>query len=268
MRWDNVKSIVLKEYWTYVGNRKIIFSTLTVIVLYAIIIGINYITGPKALTSYSRAIAIKQISSSPTVFGIGPLDVKKMGDNAILLAAMVVQLPPTIAVFSYFTTYTSILASFFVERTLGTMEVLFSTPLEDGEILGGKIIASVSMGITTWMALFLTNTLGIEALTLKSLGRMWVPTQDYIILSVLYPLSIVLLAIPIGLLISARAKELGEQVGSLIGIIPVVIVLLLIRMDLVDFFRLIKILTVADFLMILASLKFLKFNRLSFISNP
>ncbi len=95
MRWDNVKSIVLKEYWTYVGNRKIIFSTLTVIVLYAIIIGINYITGPKALTSYSRAIAIKQISSSPpTVFGIGPLDVKKMGDNAILLAAMVVQLPP------------------------------------------------------------------------------------------------------------------------------------------------------------------------------
>ncbi|RLI72650.1 hypothetical protein DRO91_04330 [Candidatus Heimdallarchaeota archaeon] len=267
MQWDNIKSIVLKEYWTYVGSRKII-SILFIMALYAVVIGINYIIGPEALTSYSRELAMKQISSSASAFGINPSDVEKMGDNAILLAAMVIQLPLTIAVFSYFATYNSILTSFLRERMLGTMEVLFSCPLDEREIIGGKILASATVGMTTWAFLFLMNTTGIETITMRSLGRVWIPIPEYIILSVLYPLSMIFLAIPVGLLISAgMGKWFGEQVGGLVGIIPLLFVAVLPRINVMDFFELVKVLVGASILTIFVLLKFLKIKRLSFITN-
>jgi len=267
MQWDNIESIMLREYWTYVGSRKII-SILFIMVIYAIVIGIQYISGPRALTAYSRELAMKQISSSVSAFGINSLDAEKMGDSVILLATMVVQLPLTIAVFSYFATYNSVLMSFVRERILGTMEVLFSCPISEREIIWGKILASATVGVATWASLFLMNTVGIEAITLKGLGKIWVPTQNYIILSVLYPLSMTFLAIPVGILISTRmGKWFGEQAGGLVGVIPLLFVVLLPRINVIDFFELVKVLVGVSVLTIFIFLKFLRINRLSFIGG-
>jgi len=123
----SLKPVIIKELWQYRSNKNLI--VLSTNALFIIAIGLLLIlSGPQYLTPYSKQVAMRQISENPSIFGLSIEDVAKMGDQAIVFASLVSQLPLVIIVTSTLSSYMSIVTSLFYERLYKTMEVLLSSP--------------------------------------------------------------------------------------------------------------------------------------------
>ncbi len=262
--------VLLKEYWTYTENKSTLYSFLLPPLVLIITLIITILTNDVVLTPQTRALALNQITSSPGLFGIDSRDLKLLGDSTITVAILVVQIPIVIQIFTFIVTYNAVVQSFAFEKINKTMEVLFSTPLSEEDIVYGKMIACVTIGLLSIVICTLTNSLCIQYIFLSHTGKFWSLTFGYLTLSLLLPLSMLFLALPIGLFVSVRAKS-GDATkwGSLAGLFPIILFIIGWRYSPAMFFAIVELLGSVGFVMsmTLALISRKIINRLAFIVN-
>ncbi|AIU69627.1 hypothetical protein TEU_04340 [Thermococcus eurythermalis] len=265
-----VKTVISKEFWTYFGSRETLYSIILPAVSMVFVLSFVIVTRSQYITPQSRALAYKQITSNPQLFGITESLLQVLGDDAITIATLIVQIPMVIQIFSFISTYNAIVASFAFERINKTMEVLFASPLSESEIILGKIIASIIAGTLTMLSGILINVAAIQYVFIQHVGRLWTPTLGYMFLTVAMSISMLLFAIPIGLTLSVRAKNATQiKLGGLVGIMPLLLFLLASKVPPQTFFSIVQIIGLTSLVVsiILVCLSRRLINRFSFIIN-
>jgi len=271
MNFNYLKTIIRKEFWHYRSNYRL-SGGLTIILSIVILMEILAIkTGAESITPQSRALALKQISEDPDVFGLSPRDVNTMDIHVITFATLVAQSSLIISILTFLMTYTSVIYSFAMEKIDRTMEILFASPLSDREIILGKSIACSLYGILVWINILLANLLPVEYLCLKHLHKIWIPTRYYLDITVLLPFSMLLLAIFLGLILSVKLKNIESisLLGTVVALLPVLIFFIGTRFSTGKFFLLYRSLCVI-FLILLGLVIILAkkvVNRKAFITT-
>jgi|GEM_PF-3534910 ABC-2 type transport system permease protein len=267
---SKVKVILEKEFWNYLGNKDTFYSLVFPVISLISVLVFLILTNSQYITPQSRALAYNQILSNPRLFGISRRSLNTLGDTAITIATMIVQIPMVIQVFAFFTTYNIILTSFAFEKINKTMEVLFATPVEESDIVLGKMIASIIAGLITTFSAILVNLGAIQYIFVTSLGKLWTPTIGYIFLSIILPISMLLFALPFGLFISMKARSINQmKFGGFVGLIPFLLFVLAMKVPPQQFFTIVQLLGSTGFVisLILALLSRRFINRLAFIAN-
>ncbi|WP_202319781.1 ABC-2 transporter permease [Archaeoglobus neptunius] len=262
--------IFRKELWTLRENPSYLYSHIIPPLILVLLLTAVVLTNGVVLTPQSRAIAINQIKSSPQFFGLSHTDVDGLGDAAISMAVLIAQIPIVIQIFAYITTYNAVVQSFMTERVNKTMEVLFSTPLRDEDIIYGKILFCMCIAGATVALSGAVNTAAIEILYWMNTSRLWTPTSGYLTMITVLPLSMMLLALPLALLISVRAKSSqATKWGSLAGLLPIALFVVGLSHSPAIFFMAVELLGGFAFVVSLLLTVALKrtINRLSFIVN-
>ncbi|WP_297488233.1 ABC transporter permease [Thermococcus sp.] len=265
-----IKPIVVKEFWQYFSNKNLIVLSTNALVI--LVIGLLLImTGPQYLTPYSKQVAINQISENPSVFGLSKEDVARMGESAITFASLVSQLPVIIILASALSSYVSMVASLFHEKSNKTMEILFSSPLSESEILLGKLLSGLLFSLLSWGSNFVAVLGLLQYLHLKTLGSMWIPTKYFLVIAVFVPFSMIFLSISVGLIVSIKIKspELVNVISFPLVLVPIVISFISYRMRLEGVLQVYMLLGTVSIVVSLITAMFGKrvINRLVFITN-
>ena len=259
-----------KELWTLKENPSYLVSYITPPLILVLLLALIVVSDGVVLTPQSREIAVNQIKSSPQLFGLSDSDVSKLGDVAISMAVLIVQIPIVIQIFAYITMYNAVVQSFMNERINKTMEVLFSTPLRDEDIIYGKILFCICIASATIVLSGVVNTVAIEVLYWVNTSQLWIPTAGYITMITILPVSMMFLALPLALIISVRAESSqAAKWGSLAGLLPIILFIVGFSYSASVFFMAVELLGGAAFALSLLLTIVLRrtINRLSFIVN-
>ncbi len=262
--------IFRKEFWTLRENPSYLYSYIIPPLILVLLLAAVVLTNGVVLTPQSREIAVNQIKSSPQLFGLSDSDVNELGDVAVSMAVLVAQIPIVIQIFAYITMYNAVVQSFMTERINKTMEVLFSTPLRDEDIIYGKILFCTCIAFATIFLSGIVNTMAIEILYYTNTSRFWIPTSGYLTMIAILPLSMMFLALPLALIISVRAKSSqAAKWGTLAGLLPIILFIIGFSYSPDIFFMAVELLGgfafVSSLLLTIALRRAI--NRLNFIVN-
>ncbi|KUJ98649.1 MAG: Uncharacterized protein XD43_1687 [Thermococcales archaeon 44_46] len=265
-----IKPVLMKEVWQYFANKQLAGLLANAVII--LVIGMLLIvSGPRYLTSYSKQLAMEQISESPLVFGLSENEVAKMGEDAITFAALISQLSVVVILVSALSSYASIVSSFFNEKLNKTMEILFSSPLSESEILLGKLLSAVFFSLLSWGFAFASLFFLIQYLHLKALGSIWHPTLYFIIITVFVPFSMMMFSISTGLVVSVKIKssELINLMSLPLVLTPIIISFASAKLGLNRTFQIYLLLGICSLVasLIIAMLGKRVINRLAFITN-
>lgn len=183
---------------------------------------------------------------------------------------LISQIPIVIQVFAYITVYNAVIQSFMTERVNKTMEVLFSTPLNDEDIIYGKVLFCMLVAALTVGICGAANTAAVEFLYWTRFSRFWNPTTGYISMITILPASMAFLALPVALVISVRAKSSqATKWGSFGGLLPIVLLIVGLSSSPAVFFMAVELLGGFAFVasLLLTLLVSRAINRLAFIVN-
>jgi ABC-2 type transport system permease protein len=270
-RLSYLNTLIRKELWLFLLNKKnlALVSIIPIFILLTMVIPL--LMGPRVYTSATYALALKQIKESSFAFGLTQEDVDKLGENAITFAATF-QLPPVVAVFVALAASQTITASFMTEKSSGTMEILLASPVEIEEIVVSKVIAGVLAGAIVWITMFSGITLFLEYLSIKYIGRIWIPCMNYIWSMVILPISLFLFGLALSLFAGIRGSEfLAGLSAYIIVAMPVGILLItaIFQLPAQLFFLLLEFLGGLSFLLsiLIIAMSYKMIDRLSFIRN-
>ncbi len=265
--WLMMGVIFRKEIWSL---RSQLFGYITPPLILVLVLAAVVLTNGVVLTPQTKKIAVNQITASPQFFGLSESDVKTLGDSAVALAVLIAQIPIVIQIFAYITMYNAVVQSFMSERINKTMEVLFSTPLKDEDIIYGKVLFCMLVALLTIATCGIANTLAIEILYWMNLSHLWMPTAGYISMITILPASMMFLALPIALVISIRAKSAqASKWGSFGGLLPIILFIVGLNQSPVIFFTAVEILGGLAFVVSFLLTLLLKraISRVAFIVN-
>ena len=263
--------LIRKEIWLFLSDKKSLAVTLIIPVTIIPAIVIPIFAGPRIYTSLTYSLALKQIKENYAIFGLTSDDVDRLGENAITFAAMF-QLSPTIAIFTAIVAAQIVGRGFMIEKYNGTMEILLASPIEIEDIVIPKVVIGAMMGAITWSILFSVVTSSIEYITLKYIGKLWLPTAHYILLMVLLPLSFFLFGLSFSLLAGVRGSEALLNLSIYLVVIVSVCIMLtasILRLPAPLFFLLLELMSAISFLvsMFIIVISYRIMNRLAFIVN-
>jgi ABC-2 type transport system permease protein len=271
-RLSYLNTLIKKELWLFISNKKnlALVSIIPAFVLFFTVV-VPMLTGPRTYTPETYALALKYIKESSYEFGLTQNDVDKLGENAITFVT-IFQLPPVLGIFAALAVFQTITASFMAEKSSGTMEIMLASPVEIEEIVISKALVGVLMGIITWMMLFLGMTLSLEYLSIKYIGKIWIPCMNYIWSMVILPISLLLLGLALSLFAGIRGSEFLAGLfifiitGAPIGIIMAVAIF---QLPAQLFFLLLELLGGLSFLLsiLIIAMSYKMIDRLSFIRN-
>lgn len=116
------------------------------------------------------------------------------------------------------------------------MEILFSSPLSESEILLGKLLSGLLFSLLSWGSNFVAVLALLQYLHLKTLGSMWIPTKYFLVIAVFVPFSMIFLSISVGLIASIKIKspELVNVISFPLVLVPIMISFISYRMRLED----------------------------------
>lgn len=265
-----IKPILMKEFWQYFANKHLLGLLANAVII--LVIGLLLImSGPRYLTPYSKQLAIEQISENPLVFGLSENEIAKMGEDAITFAALISQLSVVVILVSTLSSYSSIVSSFFNEKLNKTMEILFSSPFSESEILLGKLLSALLFSLFSWSFAFASLFFLIQYLHMKALESLWHPTVYFIIITVFVPFSMIMFSISIGLMVSIKLKssELINLISLPLVLTPIIISFASARLGLNSTFQIYLLLGIGSLMASLIIAMFGKrvINRLAFITN-
>jgi ABC-2 type transport system permease protein len=113
--------------------------------------------------------------------------------------------------------------SFAGEKERKTIEALLATPLTDGELLLGKMLASFvpAMGVT--ILSFIAYTVVVDVGTYGTFGVILLPTLEWFLFIFLMTPALSIAAIGLTVLISSRVKGFKEaQQISVVLVVPII----------------------------------------------
>jgi ABC-2 type transport system permease protein len=271
-RLSYLNTLIKKELWLLISNKKniaIVFILPIFVCFFAVVIPM--LTGPHIYTPQTYALALKYIKESSYEFGLTQEDVDKLGENAITFVT-IFQLPPTLGMFVAIVVSQAITASFMAEKSSGTMEILLASPVEIEEVVISKAIVGVLMGIITWIMLFLGMTLSLEYLSIKYIGKIWIPCMNYVWLMVILPISLLLLGLALSLLAGIRGSAFLSSLSMYIIVaapVGIMLVTAILQLPAQLFFLLFELLGGLSFLLsiLIIAMSYKMIDRLSFIRN-
>jgi len=256
-----MKALVEKEWWTLRDNLSQLFSGIGMIIF---ITALSVLVPPTPQSSYA---VYHQITSNPELFGVSGEIVRSLGRWVFNFGAMVVQVPVVLGITIYMVIYSYLANSILSEKTNKTIEVLFSTPLHESEIIASKMIMGAFLGIGLVILAFFTNTLGIEAGFHHYTGKWWVPTRSYLLLMVLFSGAFSALAFPVALVVGMRGSKMA--LGTFVVFIPIGVLIFASRFSAADYIRTMLLIAIAGagLAVLLTLLSRRIINRLAFITN-
>ena len=266
-----LNTLIKKELWLFISNRKNLAAVFVILLSAIPIIVTPILTSPHRYTPETYALALKYIKESSYEFGLTQDDVDKLGENAITFV-VIFQNPPALGIFVAIAVLLTITESFMAEKSSGTMEIMLASPVEIEEIVISKALVGVLMGIITWIMLFFGITLSLEYLSIKYIGKIWIPCMNYIWSIVVFPISLLLFSLALSLLAGIRGSEFLSRLFIFIVVavpIGITVTTTIFQLPAQLFFLLLELLGGLSFLLsiLIIAMSYKMIDRLSFIRN-
>ncbi len=219
--------ILTKEFRIYIKSKNMLLTWLLPLLIFCALMMVVVLTRGYCVTPQSRALAYKQLKASCGLLGMTARDIEVMGlDMAIAVAVLIVQLPFVVVITGYIVAYNAIVHSFALERLEGMMEALLAAPVKESEVVGAKVLAAILCSLLSIAALDLEILGTIEYVFLSSAHRLWAPTQLFLVLAVILPLAFMVVGVPVGILISVKARDVSSTMwGNLLSVLPLALLL-------------------------------------------
>ncbi|MGC9359225.1 MAG: ABC transporter permease subunit [Anaerolineae bacterium] len=116
--------------------------------------------------------------------------------------------------------------SFAGERERGTLEPLLYTPVSEGELFAGKVLAALVPAIGLGLAAFALNVVVVNAAGYGPMGGLFFPNTAWFLMVLLLSPACALLGLGVTVLISSKAKTVtGAQQASGALVLPVVLLM-------------------------------------------
>jgi ABC-2 type transport system permease protein len=205
MRLSKAWMVASKDFKTFSKRKNILYSSIYFEVIVSI--GIPFI--------------IRYITTKPDAVTTLPYILPAFSFLFVLGAAL---LPVGIAAYSLIG-----------EKVQKSLEPLLATPTTDEEILVGKSIAAFLPALATNLVGALIFTTLVDLFTYKTLGSLYYPNWDIVIIVFLLGPLASLLSVGYNVLISSRSNDVrsAQQLGALI-ILPLAVVYLLSEIKVLD----------------------------------
>jgi len=116
--------------------------------------------------------------------------------------------------------------SFAGERERGTLEPLLYTPVSDGELFAGKVLAALVPAVSLGLVGFALNVVVVNAAGYRLMGGLFFPNTDWVLMVLFLGPACALIGLGVTVLVSSRAKTVtGAQQASGALVLPVVLLM-------------------------------------------
>jgi ABC-2 type transport system permease protein len=116
--------------------------------------------------------------------------------------------------------------SFAGERERGTLEPLLYTPVSEGELFAGKVLAALAPAVGLALAAFAVNVVVVNVAAYGTMDRLLYTTTAWVLMVLLLAPACALLGLGVTVLISSKAKTVtGAQQASGALVLPVVLLM-------------------------------------------
>jgi len=216
--------LVFRKDWREVGrNWEVLTPILLVPLLFSVILPLIAVYAPGNVnTGSSPELLIESLMRG------APDDVREMlagftEDQQLTYVLMVYMFAPFFLLIPVMASSVIASDSFAGEKERKTIEALLATPLTDGALLFGKMLASFVPAMAVTILSFLAYTVVVDLGTYSSFGSLLLPTLEWFLLIFLLTPALSLAAIGLTVLISSRVKGFKEaQQISVVLVIPII----------------------------------------------
>jgi ABC-2 type transport system permease protein len=216
--------LVFRKDWREVGrNWEVLTPIVLVPLLFSVVIPLIAVYAPGNVnTGSSPELLIESIMRG------APNYVREMlagftEDQQLTYVLMVYMFAPFFLLIPVMASSVIASDSFAGEKERKTIEALLATPLTDGELLLGKMIAAFVPSMAVTIMSFIAYTVVVDLGTYDRFGALLLPTLEWGLLIFLMTPALSLAAIGLTVLISSRVKGFKEaQQISVVLIIPII----------------------------------------------
>jgi ABC-type Na+ efflux pump permease subunit len=226
MNWQIIRAIAEKDLAEVSKNRIAVMVAIVLSVIFAIGLPL-LITQLPTLTkgstnqqSFDQISAMMQPALLSQVAGLTPEQLPIVLILGYLIAPLFLVLPLMLSCI--------IAAEAFVgEKERKTLEALLYTPATDAELFLAKTLASLVPGIVYAWGNFLIFTLVTNVAGYPVMGRIWFPTESWLMLMIFVVPSVSLLGVSATVLISTRVRTFMEAYQAS-GLLVILLLLLMV----------------------------------------
>lgn len=220
----NKALLVFRKDWREMGrNWEVLTPIALVPLLFSVVMPLIIISAPGQINTGSSPEALIE-----SIMRGAPASTMEMlagfsEDQQITYVLLVYMFAPFFLIIPVMASSVIASDSFAGEKERKTIEALLATPLTDGELLLGKMIASFvpAMGVT--ILSFIVYTVVVDVGTYGLFGVILLPTLEWFLLIFLMTPALSLAAIGLTVLISSRVKGFKEaQQISVVLVIPII----------------------------------------------
>jgi len=216
--------LVFRKDWREVGrNWEVLTPIAMVPLLFSVVLPLIAISAPGQVNTGTSPEALIE-----SIMRGAPADVMEMlagftEDQQLIYVLLVYMFAPFFLLIPVMASSVIASDSFAGEKERKTIEALLATPLTDGELLFGKMLASFvpAMGVT--ILSFIVYTVVVDVGTYGLFGVLLLPTLEWFLLIFLMTPALSLASIGLTVLISSRVRGFKEaQQISVVLIIPII----------------------------------------------
>ena len=230
MNWRAVRAIMRKDLRVVLTNRMVWLPMIIVPLVLMVLLPLGLVLAPTLDpdTFSSGEMMLEDFGSMLTALpepvrqklaGMDPTQQWVYLATTQLFAPMFLILPIMLA---------SIVASdsFAGERERGTLEPLLYTPVSDGELFAGKVLAALVPAVGLGLVGFALNVVVVNAAGYRLMGGLFFPNVDWVLMVLLLGPACALIGLGVTVLVSSRAKTVtGAQQASGALVLPVVLLM-------------------------------------------
>lgn len=230
MNWRVIRAVMLKDLRVVSANRMVWVPMVIVPLFLQVLLPVGLVLAPTLdpdtfasgemmledfgamLTALPEPIRQKLASMDPTQQWVYLA-------TTHLFAPMFLILPIMLA---------SIVASdsFAGERERGTLEPLLYTPVSDGELFTGKVLAALAPAVGLGLIGFALNVVVVNAAGYRLMGGLFFPSTDWLLMVLFLGPACALIGLGVTVLVSSKAKTVtGAQQASGALVLPVVLLM-------------------------------------------
>jgi len=219
------------------------------------------------LTVYVALHAAPSIASRIATVPIASVSPSQINSLSFMYFFAINVLGPIFLTIPIFTASVIAADSFAGEKERKTSENLLAAPITNGELLLGKVLASLIPTILLTLVVFGIYGSTVNLLTLQEFGRYILPTPTWLMMIASAPL-LALAAIAVVVFVSAHVKGIKEaqQISTLlvlpILLIPFISILGIANLNVMFFAYVIAVLFVVDFAILYISVKDFKKEKI------
>jgi len=230
MNWRAVRAIMRKDLRVVLTNRMVWLPMIIVPLVLMVLLPLGLVLAPTLDpdTFSSGEMMLEDFGSMLTALpepvrqklaGMDPTQQWVYLATTQLFAPMFLILPIMLA---------SIVASdsFAGERERGTLEPLLYTPVSDGELFAGKVLAALVPAVGLGLVGLALNVVVVNAAGYRLMGGLFFPNADWVLMVLLLGPACALIGLGVTVLVSSRAKTVtGAQQASGALVLPVVLLM-------------------------------------------